>query len=852
MHSLTSFINIDGRKLTIAAFYFWNIGSDYEKSLQGLYRSLLYQIFSQCPGFISKVWPAQWAQANSAPWLVTKAVEISEKDIIQAFVGVIEDQEVLKSHCFAFFIDGLDEFQTTVQEDHRDLVKLLCQWAASPAGNIKLCVSSREYPAFMDGFTPTLRIRFHDLTRRDMDIYIRDKLAHASAEESFENLVSLIMSKANGVFLWVALVVKSLREGLEDGMSCSDLTQEVDILPDQLESLYRHILMSMGKSKRKKAYQTFSMVMELKKHGNYRMSLLAYSFLEEYEAGENFFMNGDNVFPMTKLTGEPGIKRAESSSRRLAGWCKGLVEPYERPLWGDGPVSEGSCAAAWKSWSMELDFVHRSISDFLESDEVQHDMQLNLRRFDHVDAILNLIISDVLYENATSIHNTSRSGITTCILLEIMKCYDLLQAPYTYLERVRELLAVGKTGEKMSATTISLMVFSWTSDEFRFHSVVEWAEDVSETLETDETNMNISSNPGESEGIRYHFISDPLQGLTLYGLYDYPLWQITNKSEFLRQPDSLSTFACFCISGFGAGLPGRPQHTQHIVCEPSRSLDIIEVLFREGWLSPSTTTSCRPVMGSHFWFRCPESSPNLTLWHYFLLELLMRRYQPTSQGVSFVTKENHEKLSQFHRKALQLFLRFKPDTEFSFDISVNGDATASKRDFLLNLDKQGLVFKFTAHCPTSVARGEWHLPWQESEAGIPSENGPDARRHFSLRELIEISSLDKKGEVLEMLDEQLNPKGEPQPNTSTTTASATGKDVGMGDQIQSKDEDQRKDGAHQKNKPTNSTRSQNYLETFSQWAKCLWRSDYVRYAVAVLTGKPAYTTDLLTKGNPTG
>ncbi|KAK7698772.1 hypothetical protein SLS64_012253 [Diaporthe eres] len=277
----------DGRKLTTAGFYFWNIGSDYEKSLQGLYRSLLYQIFSQCPDFIPKVWPAQWAQANSAPWLVPKVIEISEKDVIRAFVGVIEAHDVLKNHCFAFFIDGLDEFQATVQEDHRDLV------------------------------------------RRDMDIYIRDKLAHASTEESFENLVSLIMSKANGVFLWVALVVKSLREWLEDGLSCSDLTQEVDVLPDQLESLYKHILMSLGKSKRRKAYQTFSMVAELKKHGDYRMSLLAYSFLEEYEARVNFFMNKNNVFPMDKLTGDSGKKRAESSSRKLAGWCKGLVEPYK-------------------------------------------------------------------------------------------------------------------------------------------------------------------------------------------------------------------------------------------------------------------------------------------------------------------------------------------------------------------------------------------------------------------------------------------------------------------------------------------------------------------------------------------
>lgn len=820
--------------MTIADFYFWNIGSDYEKSLRGLYTSLLHQILSQCPDLIPKVWPAQWAQANSAPWLIPKTIEITERDVDEALFKIIDSHEVLERHCFAFFIDGLDEFQSTVQHDQGDLVKLLCRWAALESGNIKICVSSREYPVFMDGFTSTLRIRFHDLTRHDMDVYIRDKLQHASAEESFENLVSLIMSKANGVFLWVALVVKSLREGLDDGLSCSDMTQEVDILPDQLESLYKHILMSMGKSKRRKAYQTFSMVMELKKHGDYRMSLLAYSFLEEYEAGENFFMNGHNDFPMSKLTGENGMNRAESSSRRLAGWCKGLVEPYERPLWNAGPISQGPCMAAWDNWSMELDFVHRSISDFLESDEVQHDMRLNLRRFDHVDAVLNLIVSDLFYENTTSIQNTSRSGTTTCILLKIMECYDLIQAPYTYLQRVRELMAVERTREQISAITRSLMVMSWPPvEEFRYHSIAEWAEPVSETLETVETNVDISSNQVETKEVKYHFISDPLQALMLQGLCDYPLWQIINKPGFLGQPESILTLACFCLSTYGAGESGNPNQT---VRKPHRSLDVLEALFKEGRISPNTVTRCRPVMATSFWGLSPGNSSSLTLWHYFLLELVTRRYRPMMHG--WFTQKNSDQVSQFHRKALQLFLRFKPETEFSLDISMNEDNPALKRDFLLNFGKQGLVFKFSGQCPPSIVPSEWKLPYLESEVGLPSGDGTITRRHFSFREFIQISLLDNKEEVLKMLDEQSKPYGDYQPNILTMTASGTGKDGGMDDQTQPEDEDQRNGGAHQKYKLTNNPESQNYPETPSRWARYLWRSEYVRYAVAVLTGKP--------------
>ncbi|KAH8759890.1 hypothetical protein F5883DRAFT_647788 [Diaporthe sp. PMI_573] len=531
----------DGRKLTIANFYFWNIGSDYEKSLQGLYTSLLYQIFSQCPDIIPKVWPSHWAQANSAPWLAPKVIEVSNRDIIQAFERVVQSADVLKSHCFAFFIDGLDEFQSTVQDDHRDLVRLLCQWAASGSGNIKICVSSREYPAFMDGFKPTLRIRFHDLTRRDMDTYIRDKLAHASAEENFESLVSLIMNKADGVFLWVALVVKSLREGLENGLTCSDLTREVDILPDQLESLYRHILASLGKSARRKAYQTFAMVTELKKQ-NYRMSLLAYSFFEEYEAGRSFFMKEHNVFPIDSLYADRGKERAQSTGRKLAGWCRGLVEPYKKPIWsewGDGPVTQNDspCVEAWGDWSMELDFAHRSVSDFLESDDVQREMQMNLSLFDPVNAVVNLIVSDILFESSTSIYNTSRSGITNAVSLQIIEDYDLGREPYTYFRRVQELLAAAKPSDSLVLTTTLTMAEAQEDGRFAFSPGVEFVGKLTAT----------SAEGPESPKLREHYFSDPLHRLTVFGPNDYPLWHIANNPAVAEKPSTILSLACLCL-----------------------------------------------------------------------------------------------------------------------------------------------------------------------------------------------------------------------------------------------------------------------------------------------------------------
>lgn len=818
-------LDADGRKLTIANFYFWNIGSDYEKSLQGLYTSLLYQIFSQCPDFISKVWPGQWAQAKSAPWLVPKNIEVSERDVVQAFSRVIESYDMLQSHCFAFFIDGLDEFQSTVQDDHRDLVRLLCQWAASPSGNVKICVSSREYPVFMDGFTPTLRIRFHDLTRRDMDTYIRDKLEHASTEDSFEDLVSLIMSKANGVFLWVALVVKSLREGLENGMSCSELTREVDVLPEQLESLYKHILASLGKSARRKAYQTFSMVTELKKHGGYRMSLLAYSFFEEYEVGEKFFMKGKRAFPLDSLTEESGKIRAKSTSRKLSGWCKGLVEPYKTRAWNQGPKGQSSCIDAWEDWPMELDFAHRSVSDFLKSDDVLRDAQLNLRHFDQVDAVLHLVVSDVFYENATSVYNTSRSGITTVVVLNIMKHYNMILEPYTYLERVRELLAAGKPKEPMPAYT-SLVLPIAVEVGFNYAHIAKTVGDDWEAAKTIDENSRDSTETAETE---YHFISDPLQTLVFLGYYDYALWHINNAHRLSESPETVSELACTCLfQSFTS-----PWTTDH------NPLVVLEALFERDWLSPNTITTCRQL---EVWESFREESGSFrgrSLWHHFLISMLVDAYDYRRKVLSL--EENTKREANYNSELCQLFLRYGADVEFSFSICVNAATTASSREFLLNLGSRGSVVKLRTLRPDEMRLdGDgWRRPWEESEIGLTSEDGAPARRHFTLREFLKFACVDKKDTVLQMLDERSKLSVDIRPNNLTTTTSIIGEMGDICEQEVAEDDGDRQRSADRrfKRKPTYKTESQYLGVDAVVWARCLLRNERVRYAVAVLIGK---------------
>jgi hypothetical protein len=55
-------------------------------------------------------------------------------------------------------------------------------------------------------------------------------------------IISEILHKAAGVFLWVKLIVHSLLEGLGNPDRGEDLERRLQELPDDLEDLYWHML----------------------------------------------------------------------------------------------------------------------------------------------------------------------------------------------------------------------------------------------------------------------------------------------------------------------------------------------------------------------------------------------------------------------------------------------------------------------------------------------------------------------------------------------------------------------------------------------------------------------------------
>ena len=158
-----------------------------------------------------------------------------------ALSKVLDAVRSTRTH-FCFFIDGLDEFAGDV-DVLRDVITTLRSYE-----NTKVCVSSRPEPAFIRFFATCPQLRLQDLTRKDIKLYVYDRLSrdlpNVEAPEA-QSLIWDIVSKASGVFLWVRIVVQNILSGLRNGDTICELQQNLDDVPQGLEELYSHMLAKM-------------------------------------------------------------------------------------------------------------------------------------------------------------------------------------------------------------------------------------------------------------------------------------------------------------------------------------------------------------------------------------------------------------------------------------------------------------------------------------------------------------------------------------------------------------------------------------------------------------------------------
>lgn len=376
----------DGKELTLSSFFFWRHGTESQKSLQGLLQSLLYSILDQHPELARTAFPTQWEAASKSQG---KVLHFRRSDIQNAFKILTERPEVCLKHKFAFFIDGLDEF-----EGHDDtLVKTLFEWANSGSENIKICVSSRELPIFQQRFSRCLKFRLHEATYHDIFLFVYDTLRNNEDVQSMPKpddvaqLAKSLIQRAEGVFLWVSLALRLVERGLVLDESIEELERSIEVLPSELEKLFRVIFDAIKTepdiSKRRKAMRTLSLAVDEIQVPvcKGQLYLTHLSFMDDYDRDLDF-----SSLIKAGTNARDTSQRLSRCQKQLAEGCKGFLSISCMPTRTASIVRKDVVA-----------LTHRSLVEFFQLPDVRKCIEEHSQGFDRLHFYCQSLLAELKF-----------------------------------------------------------------------------------------------------------------------------------------------------------------------------------------------------------------------------------------------------------------------------------------------------------------------------------------------------------------------------------------------------------------------------------------------------------------------
>jgi hypothetical protein len=413
----------NGDPLHIATFFFWNSGTLEQKSQTGLLRELLFDVLTLRRELIPMIFPTLWARTYSRFLKSTHELHGAEEkwtlpNLIEAFMRLVQQTYYMPLK-LCFFVDGLDE----LDDDHAQIAGLITRITLSP--NIKVCVSSRPSNVFHSIFENFPGLRLQDLTSEDIYWYARQKLYDNNEFQRLamqepglaSRLVSEIAEKADGVFLWVVLVVRSLLTGLRNRDRIEYLRQRLQGLPHDLEGMYKNMLRGIDDLYLDGTHKIFQIMRVAREHRTNMgppTEAEPLTLLSLYLA-----VTPDLDLDVVKKYNEQRLLDiSEHMQRQLTAHCGGLLEVRNSRI-----HKETKCI---KDLGSRVQYIHRTARDFIESS----DFRKHLRRpfaFTAFNSNTSMLNSCILHLAIRSQLTSGRQMLNIATSAMIYAYYSSLQ-----------------------------------------------------------------------------------------------------------------------------------------------------------------------------------------------------------------------------------------------------------------------------------------------------------------------------------------------------------------------------------------------------------------------------------------
>ncbi|KAL1623225.1 hypothetical protein SLS56_008393 [Neofusicoccum ribis] len=240
-HALMHMKSVANSDEVVASYFIHGQGLDVQKSVLGLYRSLLHQIypyssksFSSLTERYEKYIRDAGESTQDAKW------SWMEGEIRQCLLDGLP--KACKRIPITIFVDALDEAgEVQAKKIFKDL-EVLVSSSSDAACQLRACVSCRHYPdiALNSGMTLVME----DLNGPDIASVLRTQIdaldLFNDAEKS--SIKMEVLRRSEGVFQWTSLVTEAIIRTRERGDSFKVSLKHMDRVPRSLDLLYKALL----------------------------------------------------------------------------------------------------------------------------------------------------------------------------------------------------------------------------------------------------------------------------------------------------------------------------------------------------------------------------------------------------------------------------------------------------------------------------------------------------------------------------------------------------------------------------------------------------------------------------------
>lgn len=248
-------------------YFFHERGSRLQHTMGGMLREILHSLLDGIPE-LKPFFRDIYRSARASRPLKSPDVDFEwDEDVTMGLLRNILEQNRVDA-AVLIFIDAIDEYSGT-PGNYGPVIRFLQMIQRRSANStffVKICFSGRPEQIYLDHFSDVPGFYIQDYTRADIlnvissEVQAHPRMArtiqHGSEADQIavSNLRDSLARLANGVFLWVRLVLEDLLNEYTDGASLQELNDHLNQVPPDLERYYDYILAKMSAKNIKPEY----------------------------------------------------------------------------------------------------------------------------------------------------------------------------------------------------------------------------------------------------------------------------------------------------------------------------------------------------------------------------------------------------------------------------------------------------------------------------------------------------------------------------------------------------------------------------------------------------------------------